>query len=112
MIWGRFVAGSRPQSDSSYSIPFVRSLVGLHRGAAKEAFADFLAGTTFSANQIQFIDLIIDHLTERGVMSAALFYESPFTDLSPRGPDGLFAASRVDDLVAILDRVRSTALAA
>jgi len=91
---------------------FVRSLVGLHRGAAKEAFADFLAGTTLSANQIQFIDLIINHLTDRGVMSASLLYESPFTDISPHGPDGLFASSQVDDLVAILDRVRSTALAA
>ena len=31
---------------------FVRSLIGLDRGAAKEAFAEFLDGRTFSANQI------------------------------------------------------------
>ena len=91
---------------------FVRSLVGLHRGAAKEAFADFLAGKAFSANQIQFTDLIINYLTERGVMSASLLYESPFTDLSPHGPDALFASSQVDEMVSILDRVRSTALVA
>jgi type I restriction enzyme R subunit len=90
---------------------FVRSLVGLDRGAAKEAFAQFLAGTTLGANQIEFVDMIINHLTEHGVMSAALLYESPFTDVTPHGPDGLFTSAQVDDLVSILDRVRETALA-
>jgi type I restriction enzyme, R subunit len=91
---------------------FVRSLIGLDRGAAKEAFADFLAGKNFSANQIHFVDMIINHLTEHGVMSAALLYESPFTDLSTHGPDGLFTSDGVDALVAVLDRVRAAAVAA
>jgi len=91
---------------------FVRSLVGLERGAAKEAFAQFLERATFGADQIEFVDLIINHLTEHGVMSAALLYESPFTDITPHGPDGLFTSEQVDDLVAILGQVRETALAA
>ena len=91
---------------------FVRSLVGLDRGAAKEAFADFLAGKTLGANQIHFVDMIVNHLTEYGVMSAALLYESPFTDLSPHGPDGLFTSDEVDALVAVLDHVRAAAVAA
>ena len=91
---------------------FVRSLVGLDRGAAKEAFAEFLAGKTLAANQIHFVDMIVNHLTEHGVMSAALLYESPFTDLSPRGPDGLFTTDEVDALIAVLDNVRAAAVAA
>ena len=91
---------------------FVRSLVGLDREAAKAAFAGFLNGKTLNASQIEFVDLIVNHLTEHGVMSAALLYESPFTDLAPRGPDGLFPSSQVDELVTILDRVRAAALAA
>jgi type I restriction enzyme R subunit len=90
----------------------VRSLVGLDRGAAKEAFAEFLDGKVLIANQIEFVDLIINHLTEHGVMSAALLYESPFTDIAPHGPDDLFSSDEVDGLVAVLDRVRAFALAA
>lgn len=52
----------------------MRSLVGLDRGAAKEAFADFLVGKVLSANQIRFIDLMINYLTENGVMQPAFLY--------------------------------------
>ncbi len=91
---------------------FVRSLVGLDRGAAKSALAAFLDGRPLQANQIEFVNLIVDHLTEHGVMPASLLYESPFTDVSPRGPDGLFTSTQVEELIGVLDRVRSTAVAA
>jgi type I restriction enzyme R subunit len=35
---------------------FVRSLVGLDREAAKQAFAGFVAGSTLTANQIEFVN--------------------------------------------------------
>jgi type I restriction enzyme, R subunit len=89
---------------------FVRSLVGLDRQAAKKALAGFVAGR--AANQIEFVNLIVDHLTEHGVMDAAMLYESLFTDLTPRGPDELFSSAQVDELVGVLDTVRSTAVAA
>lgn len=91
---------------------FVRSLVGLDRHAAKEALAGFLNGKTWSANQIEFVNLIVNQLTEQGMMEPARLYESPFTDLTPRGPDGLFSSSQVDELVRILNSVRTMAIAA
>jgi type I restriction enzyme R subunit len=91
---------------------FVRSLIGLDREAAKQVFATFLTGKTLNSNQIEFVNLIIDHLTENGVLDPGILYESPFTDLSPQGPDGLFSSSHVDELVAALERLRSMAVAA
>ena len=89
---------------------FVRSLVGLDREAAKEAMAGFLAGKTLGANQIEFVNLIVNHLTEHGMMEASRLYESPFTDITPQGPEGLFTSAQVDELITILDGVRATAL--
>ena len=80
--------------------------------AAKEAMAGFLAGKTLAANQIEFVNLIVDHLTEHGVMDAAMLYESPFTDLTPRGPEGLFSSAQVDELVRVLETCVPSAIAA
>ena len=89
---------------------FVRSLIGLDREAAKKALGGFLAGKTLRANQIEFLNLITDHLTEHGSMEARLLYDSPYTDFSPRGVDGVFESKEVDELVSILDEVRKRAV--
>jgi hypothetical protein len=79
--------------------------------AAKGAFAQFIAGKTLTANQLEFVDLIADHLTERGAMDPRLLYESPFTDLDPMGIGGLFSERDVEEVVSILDAVRKRAAA-
>jgi type I restriction enzyme R subunit len=89
---------------------FVRSLIGLDREAAKKALGGFIAGKTLHANQIEFLNLIIDHLTEHGSMDARLLYDSPYTDFSPRGVDGVFESREVDELVSILEDVRKRAV--
>jgi type I restriction enzyme R subunit len=90
---------------------FLRSLVGLDRAAAKAAFAEFLNGKAPTANQIEFINVIIDHLTDQGYMENSLLYGSPYIDFSPRGVDGLFASDQVTAIFSILDGIRQTAAA-
>ncbi|WP_225893048.1 type I restriction-modification enzyme R subunit C-terminal domain-containing protein [Nostoc sphaeroides] len=90
---------------------FVRSLVGLEREVAKQELARFLSGKKLNSNQIEFANMIVDYLTEHGVMDAALLYESPFTDITPQGPDGLFTSSQVDELVSLLESVYARAVA-
>ncbi|MBW4551555.1 MAG: DEAD/DEAH box helicase family protein [Aphanocapsa sp. GSE-SYN-MK-11-07L] len=90
---------------------FIRSIVGLDREAAKQAFAEFLSCSTASANQIEFVNLIINHLTYHGIMEPSLLYESPFTDINSQGPEGIFSQDQVDTLVSILEDIRAAAAA-
>ena len=46
------------------------------------------------------------------MVEPSALYESPFTDLTPRGPDALFAPAEIDELIRTLDAVRATAVAA
>ncbi len=64
---------------------FVRSIVGLDRDAVSEAFGEFLYAGTATAAQIEFINMVIEHLTDQGMMDPALLYDAPFTDVAPTG---------------------------
>ncbi len=90
---------------------FIRSLVGLDREIAKQVFGKFLSGCAASADQIEFINLIIDHLTHHGVMEPGLLYESPFTDINAQGPEGVFSSEQVEALVSVLSEIRAAATA-
>jgi type I restriction enzyme R subunit len=84
---------------------FVRALVGLDREAAKRAFTEFLDSHRLSADQMEFLDLVIDHLTARGVMDPKLLYEAPFTDFDRNGVEGVFDKPDVVRLVQILREI-------
>jgi type I restriction enzyme R subunit len=110
-------AGGSPEviklaTDQSHGLGiFIRSLVGLDRETAKQAFSQFVVGTTATASQLEFIDLIVQYLTENGTMDAARLYESPFTDISQQGPEAVFPAAKVTELVQVLDGIRERARA-
>lgn len=88
---------------------FIRSLVGLDRQAATDAFAEFLEGRTANANQIEFVDLIIKHLTRHGNMSPKLLFEPPFTDRAPRGLSQIFEVADANRIVEALKRINDSA---
>ena len=90
---------------------FIRTLVGLDRAAAMRAFAAFQAERTLTANQHEFINLIIEHLTARGVVEPRLLYESPFTDIDPLGVAGVFSDADSREIIVILHEIRDNAAA-
>ncbi len=69
---------------------FIRELVGLDRAAAKEAFAEFLDETRMNSTQIQFINTLIEYLTQNGVMEQRQLAQPPFSDIHSNSLFGLF----------------------
>ena len=87
-------------------------LVGLDREVAKKLFSEFLQGGDYNANQIEFINLIINQLVDHGIVDVSILCESPFTDISPQGPDAIFTSDQIDKIMGLLEDIRSTAIAA
>lgn len=82
---------------------FLRALVGLDRASLQEHFAEFIADGK-SANQIEFVGMVIEHLCRNGIIDPGLLYDSPFSEKAPDGPDGVFEGADVEDF---LERVRT-----
>ena len=90
---------------------FVRSLVGLDRAAAKRAFNKFLDDKRYSPNQITFVNLVIDYLTEHGMIEPARVYESPFTGIAPEGAETIFIKTDLDQFFEIVQQLHDAAVA-
>ena len=89
---------------------FLRSLVGLDRAAAKRAFDSFIAERQLNGSQLDFINLVIDHLTQCGWMRPEQLYSSPFTDDFSGGPNSVFAEHQaVQALISTLSAVERNA---
>ncbi len=84
------LSGLLARSGAPSLAHFVRSMVGMDRGAAQALFARFLNDRSLTPPQIRFVEMIVEQLTARGVMAAAALYEPPFSHLHAGGPDALF----------------------
>lgn len=89
---------------------FVRSLVGLDREAAMAAFNEFIKGGKATADQLEFINLLVEELTANGVMEPDRLYQTPYIDINPLGPDGVFPSS-VEQLFKVIAEIRMSAVA-
>jgi type I restriction enzyme R subunit len=90
---------------------FIRSIVGLDREAAKKAFSDYLNEHRFNSTQIQFVNLIIDYLSQNGAIEPAKLYEAPYTDFNTSGLDGVFQDTDANKIVGILNSIKENAAA-
>lgn len=90
---------------------FVRSLVGMDREAAMQAFSDLLQGSKLNPDQIEFIELVVQELTQNGVVPPERLFEPPFTDINALGPTAVFPAAQVTRIVEVLKDIRARAVA-
>lgn len=88
---------------------FVRTLIGLDLLAAQEALSKFLNQKRYNAKQIHYVGLVVQELTANGVVDARRFYDPPYTDIAPSGPEHLFTEGEVIELIGVLDQVRKIA---
>lgn len=59
----------------------VREIVGLDMNAAKEAFSEYLTGTSLDSRQIYFVNQIVEYIVHNGMMKDfSVLQEAPFTD--------------------------------
>lgn len=84
--------------------------MGLERAAVQEEFAVFLDESRFSAQQIRFVQRIIEELSVNGMVDPGRLYEDPYTSLGD--PFDMFGDDGAENLVSILQRFRERVEAA
>jgi type I restriction enzyme R subunit len=83
ILWSE--VGSKNDYEAEYGEKplgeFVREIVGLDMAAAKEAFAEYLNDVSLDADQIYFVNQIVEYIIHNGVMKdMSVLQEAPFTD--------------------------------
>jgi type I restriction enzyme R subunit len=91
---------------------FIRSIVGLDVQAAKLAFAEILNNQTLNAQQIRFMDKIINYLNVKGNIEPSMLFEAPFTDINSTGVAGLFEDQIASKIISLIETINHNAEAA
>jgi type I restriction enzyme R subunit len=105
--------GTREQFEAAYGQQplgkFVRSIVGLDASAVREAFSTFINTPSLNAQQIRFLDLIVQYLSSNGFLDTEKLFEAPFTEVSAHGLLGVFNPAQAGEVVSLLERVNQYA---
>jgi type I restriction enzyme R subunit len=106
--------GSKAEYQKEYgNMPlgkFIRSLLGLDKTAANQLFAEFIQSGNLTADQITFINNIIDFLTKNGTIDKSMLFEPPFTHINDQGITGVFDEVQVGKIIRIIDNVNENAI--
>ena len=78
------VYGEKPLGE------FIRTVVGLDKVEAKNAFSKLVNFASLNTQQIQFMDLVIDYFSVNGVMDVRQLFNPPFSDIYAGGMVKLF----------------------
>lgn len=103
--------GTREEFEKVYGVQehfgaFIRSITGIDRAPAKAKLDHYLDGKNFSADQITFIDHIINALVDGNELLIGDLKRPPFTYVHNQGPFGVFDDDEVIGLGRFLTAVR------
>ncbi|RTQ53269.1 DUF4145 domain-containing protein [Hymenobacter gummosus] len=109
MLFAQGEIGTREHFEKAYGKQplgkFVRSIVGLDPTATREVFSKFVNNPSMNAQQIRFLDLIIQYLGTNGYLETEKLFEAPFTEVSAHGLLGVFSQDDASEVVSLLERV-------
>jgi type I restriction enzyme, R subunit len=89
---------------------FIRSIVGLDVNAAQEVFAEFIQVGNLKADQMTFINNIINYLTKNGMIDKEMLFEPPFTNIHQDGLIGVFDDADARKVIQLVAAVNDNAL--
>ena len=75
--------------------------------AVNQAFATFLDRSSFSATQIDCIEIIMRHYIDNGFMELKQLREQPFKNFHSEGVIGLFGRDRATQLVKLIESMNT-----
>ncbi|WP_420583108.1 DEAD/DEAH box helicase family protein [Reichenbachiella sp.] len=88
---------------------FIRSILGLEVEAANQAFGDFIRTGSLKADQITFLNTIIQYLTVNGTIDKSMLFEPPFTHINDEGLVGVFDDAQATKIISIIDGINENA---
>jgi len=89
---------------------FIRGIVGLDKVAMQDAFSGFIQAGNLRADQITFINNIIDYLSTNGTIDPKMLFEPPFTFVHQGGLSGMFDDADAGKVIQLIDSVNENAL--
>jgi type I restriction enzyme R subunit len=90
---------------------FIRGIIGLDKSAAQAAFSEFIQAGNLRADQITFINNIINYLSTNGTIDKAMLFQSPFTFAHQDGLLGVFDDAEAEKVIRLIDNVNNNARA-
>lgn len=111
LLWEEL--GTKEQYQKDYGdtsiTRLVRTIVGLDRQAAMEAFSEFLSENRLNMNQAHFVRLIVDYVVKNGVLDKRVLQEDPFRTLG--SVTALFKENITDAkrILSIVDQINQNA---
>ncbi|MEJ4088326.1 DEAD/DEAH box helicase family protein [Galbibacter orientalis] len=102
--------GTREEFEKEYGLEpltkFIRKIVGLDIEAANNLFSKFIQSGNLNANQIIFIQKIINYLNTNGILDKGLLTKPPFNEHHEKGILGIFPdEEKIVKIISIIDQV-------